>query len=283
VDIKRTLFCLENTGLYHVIVVQVLQEADAFVWVENAVQIKWSGGIQRGKTDKVDAERILHYAIRNVDKSKNYEAKSKVIQQLADCLGIRRRFQQSVKSFKVPIKELRSMGLNERADQMEAEVKDLLESLKAKIKSLDKKIEQIIASEEELNKQYKYATSVPCVGLMTACHLLVYTDGFTRFSSSKQLASFAGIAPFEYSSGSSVRGKTRVHHMANKRLKTAIHMSAISSLRHSEEMKTYFARKVGEGKNKMSVINAIRNKLVARVFSCVKNEICAIRKKLDCF
>ena len=40
------------------------------------------------------------------------------------------------------------------------------------------------------------------------------------------------------------------------------------------ELYEYYERKVKEGKNKMSVINTLRNKIVARVFACVKkNEI----------
>lgn len=74
------------------------------------------------------------------------------------------------------------------------------------------------------------------------------------------------------SSGTSIKGRTRVHHMANKRLKTLLHMCAISSVSNNEEMKIYFKRKVDEGKNKMLVLNAIRNKILARVFSCVKNK-----------
>jgi transposase len=101
---------------------------------------------------------------------------------------------------------------------------------------------------------------------------MVYTDCFTTFKSAKQIASYAGIAPFDYSSGTSIKGRTRVHHMANKDLKTVLHMCAISSLASNEEMKKYFARKVDEGKNKMLVINSIRNKLLSRVFSCVKNK-----------
>ncbi|MCF6352283.1 MAG: hypothetical protein L3J06_04660, partial [Cyclobacteriaceae bacterium] len=36
-----------------------------------------------------------------------------------------------------------------------------------------------------------------------------------------------------------------------------------------QDLKAYYERKVSEGKNKMSVINAIRNKLIHRVFTCV--------------
>ena len=38
------------------------------------------------------------------------------------------------------------------------------------------------------------------------------------------------------------------------------------------EIKSYYERKVAEGKNKMSVINAIRCKIISRAFSVIKRE-----------
>jgi transposase len=68
-----------------------------------------------------------------------------------------------------------------------------------------------------------------------------------------------------------VRGKTKVHHMANKPLKKALHMCALSAIQLKGDIKTYFDRKVKEGKNKMAILNAIRNKLLHRVFACVRD------------
>ena len=77
--------------------------------------------------------------------------------------------------------------------------------------------------------------------------------------------------PFENSSGK-FKGKARVSKMANKTLKTALHMRALSAITAQGEMRDYYLRKVAEGKNKMSVINALRNKIIQRIFSCVKNK-----------
>ena len=57
--------------------------------------------------------------------------------------------------------------------------------------------------------------------------------------------------------------------MANKNIKTLLHMAALSSVRMQGDIQDYYKRKVSEGKNKMSVLNAIRNKLVLRIFACV--------------
>jgi len=144
--------------------------------------------------------------------------------------------------------------------------------LETEIKIVEDTVRKIIKNNQNLNEIYEYAISVKSIGFVAACQLIVYTNGFTKFNSSKQIASYCGIAPFEFTSGTSIRGRTRVHHMANKELKTTLHMCAISSLAHNEEMKIYCKRKVKEGKNKMLILNAIRNKLLSRVFSCVKNK-----------
>ncbi|MGB3116815.1 MAG: transposase, partial [Ferruginibacter sp.] len=78
--------------------------------------------------------------------------------------------------------------------------------------------------------------------------------------------------PFEYQSGISIKGKHRVHKMANKNLKSLLHLCAISAIKYVQEIKDYFNRKVEEGKHKMSIINAIRNKLVLRAFAVVRND-----------
>ena len=108
--------------------------------------------------------------------------------------------------------------------------------------------------------------------MLTALYLLVYTNNFTKFSSAKKLGSYCGVVPFGYSSGTSIRGKAQIHPMANKQLKTALHMCAMSAIIQEGEMRKYYTRKVGEGKNKMSVINAIRNKLLQRVFACIRDQ-----------
>ncbi|MCA6438164.1 MAG: IS110 family transposase [Bacteroidetes bacterium] len=144
-------------------------------------------------------------------------------------------------------------------------------SLLKNIKGIEKQIIEIIKSNEALNNQYKLATSVPGIGWVTFCYLAFFTNQFTKYNNGKQLASYAGVVPFEYTSGTSVRGKARVHPTVNKELKRLLHTVALSARTHSQEFKLYFERKVAEGKNKMLVINNIRNKLILRVAAVIKN------------
>ena len=113
-------------------------------------------------------------------------------------------------------------------------------------------------------------TSVKGVGMVLCVQLLVYTHAFTRLQNSRQLACYAGVAPFEHTSGSSIKGRTHTSNFANMTLKSSLHLAAISSIQHNPDLKKYYHRKVLEGKSKMSVINAVRAKLLYRVLAVVK-------------
>lgn len=71
---------------------------------------------------------------------------------------------------------------------------------------------------------------------------------------------------------SSIRSKRKVSHRANKDLKTLLHLAALAVIRKKDsDLKRYYVRKVEEGKSKMTVINNIRAKLIARMFGVIKN------------
>jgi transposase len=114
-------------------------------------------------------------------------------------------------------------------------------------------------------------TSVPGVGLVTATEVIVSTNEFKDIREAKKYACYSGIAPFGYSSGTSIKGKAKVSKMANKHVKKLLQLAAMAAANHDKELKTYFERKVAEGKNKMAVMNAVRNKLIHRIFACIRN------------
>jgi transposase len=120
------------------------------------------------------------------------------------------------------------------------------------------------------NINYQLIQTIRGIGPVLAKYMIIYTENFTLFNDPRKFACFAGIAPFEYSSGSSVKGRTRVHPLANKHLKSLLNMAAMGPIQLDGEYKTYYKRRTDEGKNKMSTLNIIRNKLVFRIFAVVK-------------
>jgi transposase len=98
-----------------------------------------------------------------------------------------------------------------------------------------------------------------------------HTDNFQKFSSSRQFSCYTGVVPLEHSSRTSIRGKSRVSHYANKKAKQLLNLAASVAIQH-KELKQYYQRRVAEGKSKMSTLNIVRNKLVDRMFAVVKRQ-----------
>ncbi len=103
----------------------------------------------------------------------------------------------------------------------------------------------------------------------TAAEIILTTNEFQDITDPKKFACYAGVVPFERSSGQR-KGRPKVSHMANKKVKSLLHLGAMSAIQHCTQLKAYYQRKVKEGKNKMLVINALRNKLIHRVYAVVK-------------
>jgi transposase len=151
--------------------------------------------------------------------------------------------------------------------QIEQVTMEIMDSLKKGIKDIEKQIQGIIYSDEALKNTFVNISSIKGVGPILAVTMIVITRNFTLFETSRQLACYAGIVPFEHSSGTSYRGKNRISSLGNRDLKSLLTMAAISSITHNPELKFYYQRRTSEGKSKMCTINVVRNKLVSRIFA----------------
>ena len=266
----ETLFCMEHTGIYCRLLSHYLVESKYHVWLEMPVQIIRSLGIQRGKNDRIDAVRIAEYACLKKDKAVLWQPPREIVIKINDLLTLRDRLIESRKSLKQPIKEFVHAGFKETADLIERMCSNTLKALDKEIDQVEKELMKIINKDSNLKKLYDLATSIPGIGRITTLNLLYFTNEFTIYSNAKQLACYCGVAPFNRSSGTSVKGKPRVSSFANKRLKKLLHMVAMSTISCDAQLTQYYQRKVSEGKNGMSVLNAIRNKVLHRLCAVIK-------------
>jgi transposase len=270
VQLSETIFCMEFTGVYCRPLTSFFVEQDCHVWIEMPVNIMRSLGLQRGKNDRVDAHRIALYAYKNRDDIKLWKPQRDVILQLRDLLSLRERLITSQKALTHPIEELIAMGAKSAAAGVRKNCQKTLSAIENEIGQIDKNLDDIIKNDPQLKELFELATSVPGVGKLTALFMICFTNEFSMYTNPKQLACYCGVAPFEHSSGSSVRGRTRVSHMANKVLKRMLHMGAMSVISRDPELRDYYQRKVAQGKNKMLVINAVRNKIIHRLCAVIK-------------
>jgi len=269
---ENTLIVIENTGIYHRHLWSFCSQKGIPIYIGNAAHIKWSFGIARGKNDIVDSIRLCSYAHKHYDEIQKTQPLNKQLILLKDLMTSRTRLLSQVNGIKTYLNELK--GINDKSVQklMEQAHKTAIEGITKSIKNIEDKIQSIIEEDEEILKNYKLLKTVPGIGHLTAIYMICCTHNFSNKISGKQLACYAGVVPFEHSSGISIKGKNRVHRMANKDLKKLLHMSALSTIHNYEEFKNYYERKREEGKHAMSILNAIRNKIVLRAVAVINQQ-----------
>ncbi len=263
------LICFENTGVYGMHLCYTLQSKQVSYSMVPAIEIKRAKGLTRGKSDKADSKDIALYAITHEHKLIFMQLPEADLMKLKLLLTEREKLIKAILLFDTT-KENKEFMAKEIAKEVLNHNNKTIALLKKQLLELEKVIRKVIVGNEKIKNQYTLIQTVPGVGPQTAINLIVSTRCFTAFDNWRQLACYAGVAPFEYTSGTSIRGKTKVNHMANKKLKSLLNMAALSAKRHDRQLKDYYERKTKEGKNGMLVMNALRCKILSRVFATIK-------------
>ncbi len=274
-ELKTTeglLVVMEYTGIYTYGVERFLEQHEIKFVKRAALDVKRSVGMVRGKSDKVDARFISKYGWMRKDELQPMSPLTESQLELQQLMSHRDKLVCDKASYQAKLKELVSQMGEKVNEKMAASMKYVMEVLAQEIKETEAAIKELINTDQPLHTNYQLALSVTGIGFATAVHLLIVTENFTRFSNVRKLICYCGVAPFEHSSGTSIRGKVRVSHLANKKIKSLLTLAAMSAIQHDPELKLKYDQKVKEGKPKMSVVNIIRAKLIERVFAVIKKQ-----------
>lgn len=270
-DISREeiVICFEHTGPYGLLLAAMLEEAGICYIMVAAAQVQRSLGIRRGKSDEIDAARLAEYVWRFRDRLQPSRLPSKALLELRGWLLWREKLIKMrtglTNGIKANTLTSQVADLGEINDQMQAQHDQLTEQLNL----VDRKIRGLLRRYNNAEGQYELLTSIPGIGPVIAGWLLVYTEGFTRFDNARQLACFAGSAPFPNQSGK-IKNPDRVSEWRCVRLKTLLLNGVHSAIQYDPELRAYYQRKCREGKHPKSVKNAVVCKLLYRVFSVIK-------------
>lgn len=267
---QDVLICCEHTGVYTKPLELTCLESGCSLWMENAFKIKKASTDIRGKSDKKDALRIAHYALRYNDKA--IVCKESVLEhdQLQALLGARETLLLQLNTLRQQLNETRDYDPARHQILKECYSK-LLKSIKKQLETIEKRLDRVISSDEKIQHNLDLLKSIPGIGRQNALNFIIYTGNFTKFNSGKHLACYAGVVPFPNQSGTMIK-RDRVSWFANKKLKKLLHLAAMAAVRMRGELRQYYIRKVTEGKNKMSALNAVRNKLVQRMFAVIQRQ-----------
>ncbi|ARN78232.1 hypothetical protein BST97_09640 [Nonlabens spongiae] len=269
---EQARFVMEHTGHYGMELIQSLAGAGHDFYLINPLELKRSMGIQRGKSDRVDAYRIAEYGITNRHKLTPFVLPTENLVRLRALMTARQRYVKIAVQVKNSIRANEILGRTVDVKSLLREERRQLAQVERTIASLERQMNEAIASDQAIRQTYGKITKVTGVGPIIAMKCIVETDNFTRFTDPRKFCSHGGLAPFPYQSGSSIKGRNRTHHLRDRTLKALLIRGATTAVRHDPQLKRYYNRKTGEGKHHMSVINAVANKLVLRIFAVAKRD-----------
>ena len=268
---ESTLFSMEFTGIYNNHLLEVLNVAAANIWLIPGIEINAFRGLRRSKNDQEDARLIAEYAAGNRKKIRLWKKPRIVLKQLASLLMMRDKLMLTKHQYETTFKESRGYSTKEEYQIVKGYSDPVLKTIHKELEKIEHQLAALIKGDERLKELHGYITSVDGVGMIISANTLVETNEFLDINEGKKFSNHSGVVPHTDDSGKKIK-KARVSNKANKKLKKLLHLAAMSAIRMKGEMKNYYERKIAEGKNKMSVLNAIRNKIVLRIFACVNNK-----------
>ena len=270
---KDLLICAEHTGTYTNQLIDFTHKKGIALSLNSPLDIKRSMGIARGKNDVADAARIAEYAHTKRDKLRLYEKPGKAIMTLQYLLTERRQYMRqrtALFNFKSTMAEFETPAARSRNEAA-------INSLSKLIKKTEEQMLSIVYASPELKRSYELLSSVIGIGLINALNTIVYTNNFKSFETARKYACYIGVAPFDHTSGTSVRGKTQVSKICRTQQKSELSMAARCAIIHDPSLRKYYQRKMKEkgGGREMHgvVLNAVKFKLVLRMFAVVKSGV----------
>jgi len=269
IDLKETLVVMEFTGGYEYRFIQFCESQGIAYCRIPGLEIKRSLGMTRGKNDHIDSFRIGRYGEEKIKRLEPSKPLNKHILKLKQLLSFRKRLVREKASFESTVKERKHMYGTNRDDQVTHIAQVKIKADKKYILQIEHEIMELIKNQDELLRNYRILTSIKGIGNVNAWMTLAYTENFISFTDPRPYAVYVGVVPFEHSSGTSIKGRKRVSHLAHKEIKQELNQAAKTAIIHDPELKAYAERKL-KNKDYPLVLNNVKFKLILRMFALVK-------------
>jgi transposase len=269
---ENILIVMEHTGYYSLRLEKFLTLNGVSFCKIPALEIKRSLGVIRGKNDRIDARRIAEYGWLRRETLAADAVSDDDIGQLRSLLNFRSKLVADRSGYMTRLKEMIATGAATPHDLQSNCQRQIITVLTQSIRKVEAEIQALIKSNLSLQRNYQLLKSIKGVGMIVAAYMIGFTENFQKFKNARKFNCYAGLAPFAYESGTSIKGRSRVSYLANKQAKTLLNLAAASAIQHDQELKGYYQRRTSEGMKGMSCLNIIRSKIVARIFAVVKRQ-----------
>lgn len=275
-SLKEVWLVMEHTGIYvqHLTHCALLKDIKVSLVAATKISEHLGGKVKfEDKTDPIDARRIAEYGCRFEDKLVVWSPVSQDMVKIKRLHRQRERMLKVINVLEVPVNECKKFDPASISKLLEQNQKASLAALKKALKKIEQQLEQIIEEDENYKQLIKRMKSVPGVGKVIATAVLIATEGFNKFKpdQAKAFNRFIGGAPLPKQSGKKKR-KNKIPKKGKKDLKALLTMGAVSLIGTNSDLGIYYERKMAEGKHHLSVINAMRNKIILRIFAVVRNQ-----------
>lgn len=264
---KDSLVVMEATGYYHYRFAQFLYKKKVIVSVVNPLSVKRfiQMKLAKVKTDKSDAKAICDYGL-----TQEVPLYNALTDTQSECLQLFRLMDSFLKKRTATKNKLHGENvLGIPSKWVYRSLNRDKKHLNKELKGIEQKLLSLVKQDQQ--QQLTLLQSIPGIGMKTALFLIIVTDGFKKFETSSQLCSYVGITPTIRESGSSVRGRSRISKVGNKKLRNLLFLCSFTACIHNKGCREIYQRIVNKGKSKKLALIAVSNKLLKQSFAIVKS------------
>ena len=267
-DLSMESWCvMEATGVYHLHLALYLYERGIAVSVINPLVIRRFSQMQlrRAKTDKADAQQIALYGWTT--QPAPWQPDPEAVTQMGQLYALI----EGITTYATSLRNRREAFRHQPHGNPKL-LKKLDREIVRQQKMGAEYLEQLIdLAKTTYGAVFESVVSIPGIGEQTASLLVMVTNGFTAFDSSKQLIAYLGLSPRHYQSGSSVHGQAHICKMGMHRVRSTLYVCTWSAVRHNRACRELYARLRHRGKPAKLALIAVANKLVKQAFAIATN------------
>jgi len=262
---------MEATSVYYLALAKFFDgQAGIIVSVVNPAQVNSFAKAEliRTKTDGVDASIIARFAIAMSPRAWTPPAPHE--EEMLSILRHIEAIKVMAQAEKNRLHALETIGTS--TANVQKAIKKHIKFLDRQIAELTKRLKKLVKEHPDIDEDVRLLCSIPGVGDTTACTMLAEIGDVSRFNSVKQLVAYAGIAPAERQSGTSLRGKVMINKRGSKRLRKALYMPAMVATRFNPIIKKFYERLLSKGKKPISALVACMRKLLHIAYGVLKHK-----------
>jgi transposase len=264
-----SLYVLEATGPYYLAVAYHLVAAGAQVAVLNPLVVKHfiQMHLSKGKSDRKDAQWLLRYGQQQA--TPRWQPEEAV---LVECRQVEQTTELLIRQKTMVHNALEALQVQPVVSPTALkQLRQTLLQLEEQVQHLE--AELLATVEQHYCQQMPLLQSIPGIGRKTAAYLLLFAGGFTSFENYRQLIAKAGLCPREFSSGTSVRGKSRITKMGGSLIRSKLFMCSWSARKANGACRALYDRLVAKGKNGKLALIAVCNKLLKQAYAIVTSGV----------